>query len=306
MALVEEAHAEVLAKFNGADLIGFHGQTTSHRPEIGETHQAGNGALLAEALGVPVVWDFRSADMKLGGQGAPLASFYHFALAQKIEAREPLAFLNIGGVSNLTWLDPNAPSPDSPGACLAFDCGPGNAKMDDAMLARRGTRMDADGELAAQGVVHSDILNELLENDRYFSQIPPKSLDRDAFQDWLPAVVDLSDADAMATLAAGTVQAIVKGLAHCPMAPERLLVTGGGRKNPDVMRRLTASVSANVLAVEDVGFDGDMLEAQAFAFLAVRVFRGLSTSAPGTTGVPTPGGGGQISRPGDLCAAVEA
>ena len=129
--VVELAHAELLAGFSGADIVGFHGQTTSHRPHAGETHQAGNGALLAEVLGMPVVWDFRSSDMNFGGQGAPLAPFYHFALANWIGVTAPVVFLNIGGVANLTWIDPQKQSAEAPGACLAFDTGPGNAKIDD-------------------------------------------------------------------------------------------------------------------------------------------------------------------------------
>ena len=296
--VVEMAHAEVLARFAGAELIGFHGQTTHHNPAARLTHQAGNGALLAEALGTPVVWDFRSADVRLGGQGAPLAPFYHFALARYLGLTRPAVFLNIGGVGNLTWIDPAKPGPEARGACLAFDTGPGNAKIDDLLWARRGERMDLDGRLTTAGVVDGDILEALLARERYFSRIPPKSLDRDDFAAWGPAVAGLGDADAVATLAAATAGAVAKGLEHCPSPPDRILVTGGGRRNPGLMEMIEALAPCPVVAVEEVGLDGDMLEAQAFAFLAVRVLRGLPTSAPGTTGVAAPVGGGQISRPG--------
>ena len=300
--VVETAHAELLSTFETADLIGFHGQTTAHRPDAGHTHQAGNGALLAEVLDRPVVWDFRCNDMALGGQGAPLAPFYHFALARHIGAREPCAFLNIGGVANLTWIDPEKPKPDSPGALLAFDTGPGNARIDDLMAARLGRRMDEDGALTAAGVVDGDILEHLLAKEPFFRRLPPKSLDRDDFADWGEAVKSLSDADAVATLAAATAGSIAKGIAQCPSPPKTLWVTGGGRKNPGLMKMIAALTDAKVAPVEDVGLDGDMLEAQAFAYLAVRVQRGLPTSAPGTTRVPAPVGGGQISRPGGLAA----
>ena len=149
--VVETAHAELLSRFKGADLIGFHGQTLAHDPRGRGTHQTGSGAILAEVLGTPVVWDFRSSDVRLGGQGAPLAPFFHFACAKWIGAAEPLAFLNMGGVGNLTWVDPRQPAPDHPGACLAFDTGPANAPINDLMMARRGMAQDSAGALAATG-----------------------------------------------------------------------------------------------------------------------------------------------------------
>ena len=298
--VVEIAHAELLSDFPEAEIIGFHGQTTLHRPEDALTVQIGDGQVLAEALERPVVWDFRSNDVALGGQGAPLAPFYHFALAERLGATGPLAMLNIGGVSNITWIDPTAAGPDAPGAMLAFDAGPGNAKIDDLVMRRLGQRMDRDGALAAAGAVAGDILEDLLNRESYFAKVPPKSLDRDDFSGWGAAVADLSDADAAATLAAATAGSIALGLEHCPKAPERLLVTGGGRKNPALMEMLAALSDCPVAPVEDGGFDGDMIEAQAFAFLAVRVARGLPTTAPGSTGVAAPVGGGRLSRPGEV------
>lgn len=304
--VVENAHAELLSGFDGAELIGFHGQTTSHRPEVGATCQVGNGTLLAEVLGRRVVWDFRTTDMTLGGQGAPLAPFYHYALARYLGFEKPVVFLNIGGVANLTWVDPSKPGPEVAGACLAFDTGPGNAKIDDLLMARRGVRMDEDGRLTRAGVVDGDILERLLAKEAFFNRMPPKSLDRDDFRGWGDAVAQLSDADAVATLAAATAGAVARGLEHCPSLPEHVLVTGGGRKNPGLMEMLEALAPSPVLSVEEVGLDGDMLEAQAFAFLAVRVLRGLPTSAPGTTGVAAPVGGGQVSRPGALTAVLRS
>lgn len=301
--VVENAHAELLAGFPDAGLIGFHGQTTLHDPGRGLTVQIGDGALLAEALGVPVVWDFRSNDVALGGQGAPLAPFYHFALARRIGATAPTAFLNIGGVANLTWVDPAKPAPEAEGALLAFDTGPGNALIDDLVAARRGERFDRDGALTRAGTVDGDILEALLAREAHFPKLPPKSLDRNAFRDWAGAVAHLPDADAVATLAAASAAAVAKGLEHCPSPPARLLVTGGGRKNPGLMEMIAALVPCPVEPVEDARLDGDMLEAQAFAFLAVRVLRGLPTSAPGTTRVPAPVGGGRLSRPGELSKA---
>ncbi|MXQ07614.1 anhydro-N-acetylmuramic acid kinase [Alphaproteobacteria bacterium GH1-50] len=295
--VVEIAHAEVLSGIKGAGVVGFHGQTTDHRPGDGVTVQIGDGQVLAEALERTVVWDFRSNDVALGGQGAPLAPFYHFALARWAGFRMPVAFLNVGGVANLTWIDPEADAPERPGALLAFDTGPGNARIDDMVAARTGARMDVDGALAAAGVVDGDILEALVSGEAFFAKVPPKSLDRNDFAGWAEAVADLTVEDAAATLAAATAGSIARGLEHCPRPPERLLVTGGGRRNPALMEMIAALAPCPVVPVEEHGFDGDMIEAQAFAFLAMRVLHGLPTSAPGTTGVAAPVGGGRVSRP---------
>ena len=295
--IVETAHAQVLAGFDAVDLVGFHGQTIHHDPERGRTVQIGDGQVLAEVLGRPVVWDFRSTDMQMGGQGAPLAPFWHHACARWIGAEAPLAFLNMGGVGNLSWIDPRIPDPAAEGALLAFDTGPANAPIDDLVHARWGVPFDKDGALAAQGRVAEGVLERMLEGG-YFARIPPKSLDRDAFSGLADEVRDLSDADAAATLTACAAAAVAQGVLHCPSPPERVLVTGGGRKNKVLMAMLEAGLECPVDPVEATGLDGDMMEAQAFAYLAVRVSRGLPTSAPGTTGVAAPVGGGQISRPG--------
>ncbi len=294
--VVERAHLELLGSFEGADLVGFHGQTLAHDPRGRGTHQAGDGAVLAEALGLPVVSDFRTADMAMGGEGAPLAPFYHFALSRRIGARAPLAFVNLGGVGNLTWLDPTAPAPEAPGALLAFDTGPANAPLDDFMRARLGKARDEGGALALSGQVDGAVIEAFLGR-AYFRRMPPKSLDRNDFADLLEAVSHLGDADGAATLAACAAAAVARGMEHCPAPPARLLVTGGGRHNRAIMAGLGVLLSCPVEPVEAVGLDGDMLEAQAFAHLAVRVARGLPTSAPGTTGVAAALGGGTLNRP---------
>lgn len=293
--VVTTAHIEALQGIE-ADLIGFHGQTLAHDPAGRGTHQAGDGQGLADATGQPVVWDFRSADVALGGQGAPLAPFYHWALARHIGATRPLAFLNLGGVGNLTWVDPLAPKPEAEGALLAFDTGPANAPLNDLVWARRRESRDDGGALARSGTVDDAVLDTFLGH-RHFARIPPKSLDRDAFADLLPAVEHLSDADAAATLTACAAAAVVVGLEHCPAPASDILVCGGGRHDGALMQMIAAGAGCPVRPVEDHGLDGDMIEAQAFAFLALRVARGLPTSAPGTTGVPAAVGGGTLSRP---------
>ncbi len=299
--IVEAAHAEVLGGLLGAegpvDLVGFHGQTVAHDPRGRGTLQLGRGDWLARELGVPVVWDFRSADVRLGGEGAPLAPFYHFALAKGLKVADPLCFLNLGGVGNLTWIDPAREAPEAEGALLAFDTGPANAPIDDLMLQRLGRPRDEGGELAATGEVEASVLEGFLA-EGWFHRMPPKSLDRDSFAALAAKVAGLSDADAAATLTACAAAAVMKAMEYCPEPPQRLLVTGGGRHNRTMMAMIAAAVDCPVEPVEAAGLDGDMLEAQAFAHLAVRVARGLATSCPGTTGVRAAVGGGIVSAPG--------
>lgn len=294
--VVELAHAELLSEFPEAEIIGFHGQTTFHDPASGFTCQIGNGEVLAQTLERTVVWDFRSSDVALGGQGAPLAPFFHHALARHIGATGPIAFLNLGGVGNVTLVDPSKSSPETPGACVAFDTGPANAKLDDYARSHTNHAMDEGGMLALSGDVHDDILASMLR-DGFFAKLPPKSLDRDDFADWLPAVEGLSAADALATLAAASAGAVSLGLDLLEPRPERLILCGGGRRNAALAQMIAGLAPCPVTQAEEEGLDGDMLEAQAFAFLAARVLRGLPTSAPGTTGVAAPVGGGCVSRP---------
>lgn len=269
------------------DLIGFHGHTILHAPEQRRTWQIGDGTLLAGLTGIPVVCDFRSADVAAGGQGAPLVPLYHQALATDLE--RPVAVLNIGGVANVTWLGEGALD------VLAFDTGPGNALIDDWVLRHTGRDYDADGRLAARGRVDEDIVSRLMGHP-YFSAPPPKSLDRDA---WAAGAVDgLSAEDGAATLTAFTAASVAASLPHLPQRPRRWLVTGGGRLNGTLMMMLARRLDAAVAPVDAVGWDGDALEAEAFAYLAVRSRLGLPLSLPGTTGVPQPLTGGRYAAPG--------
>lgn len=294
--VVETAHARLLSGFEDVELIGFHGQTLAHDPHGRGTHQIGDGRILAEVLETPVVWDFRSADIRLGGQGAPLAPFFHHALAKWIGANEPLCFLNLGGVGNITWVNPMIEQPDMPGALLAFDTGPANAPIDDLMRARLGQPFDENGALAAKGTPNEAVLQEFLSSG-YFLKMPPKSLDRHSFAELAKSVEALSDEDAVATLTTAVALSVSNGFQHLPSTPSQLLVTGGGRQNATLMKMLEATLPCPVLPVEEHGLDGDMLEAQAFAYLAVRVANGLPTSCPGTTGVRAAVCGGTLSRP---------
>ncbi len=266
-------------------LVGFHGHTIDHRPGEGVTVQIGDGGALARTLGIPVVDDFRGADVAAGGQGAPLAPLYHVALLADVEA--PVAVLNLGGMANLTWVGGDGPP-------VAFDTGPGNALLDQWVERHTGRRYDEDGALAATGRVAREAVARYLA-DPWFDRAPPKSLDRLDFG--LDAVAGLSAADGAATLADVTAAAVARAAAHLPAPPERWLVAGGGRRNPVIMARLSARLGVPCDPVEALGWAGDALEAQAFAFLAMRSRRALPLSLPTTTGVAAPTTGGRLHWP---------
>lgn len=271
------------------DLIGFHGHTIAHDPQNRFTWQIGNGRLLATLTGIDVVADFRSADVAAGGEGAPLVPLYHQALASAANLPRPLAALNIGGVANVTWLG------DDENDVLAGDVGPGNALIDDWLERCAGKRFDEGGELAATGKVCDSTLAALLAHP-FFDRPLPKSLDR---QDFATAVAAagaerLSPADGAATLTAFTAAAVARALDHLPSPPRRWLVCGGGRLNRALMGALAARLGAPVDTVESVGWNGDALEAQAFAHLAARSRLGLPLSLPRTTRVPQPTCGGRF------------
>jgi anhydro-N-acetylmuramic acid kinase len=286
--MVTDMHIEAVkaARFT-ADIIGFHGQTITHDPANGFTWQLGDGSAMANALGITVVSDFRSADMVAGGQGAPLAPLYHKAIMVKQD--HPLCVLNLGGVANVTYVGEKL---------LAFDCGPANALMDDYMNSHLSIAYDAGGMFASAGEVDMDVVAGFLARD-YFLKAPPKSLDRNDFasvMDMLPA----DPQDAMATLAELTIQSVMKARAHFPVVssgtPKTWYVCGGGRHNGFIMQRLEKALG-NVHPIEAAGFNGDAIEAECFAYLAVRSLLGLPISLPETTAVPEPKTGGRVDKP---------
>ncbi len=266
-------------------IVGLHGLTVLHRPQIRHTRQIGDGALLARETGIDVVFDFRSADVAAGGQGAPLAPAYHAALLDFSGEPAPAAALNLGGVANLTWrgLD---------GRLIAFDCGPANGPINEWMEAHGLGKMDENGALAAAGAVHEGLLIDLLDHP-FFDQSYPKSLDRYDFSAAL--VRGLSPADGAATLTALAAASIGRGLDLMPQRPARLIVCGGGRKNPILMREIAARANAIPVDCDALGWRGDAIEAEAFAFLSMRALRGLPLSFPETTGAPAPLSGGRIA-----------
>jgi anhydro-N-acetylmuramic acid kinase len=293
-AAVTDAHAGAIDTFIRAqglshetiDLVGLHGQTVFHNPLQRFTRQLGLGQQAADQLRIKVVNRFRHADVAAGGEGAPLVPLYHRALASTLE--QPLMVLNYGGVGNVTYLAGET--------IIAFDTGPASAMLDDFMLTRRGVPFDEGGRLAASGTPNAAMVGAFLRNP-YFDRPAPKSLDRQEFHERGMVVEALGDADGAATLAAFTIESTVAALRHVPAAPKRWLVTGGGRLNETFMQGLRARLGVPVEPVEAVGWQGDYLEAQCFAYLAVRALRGLPLSLPTTTGVPEPMSGGTVWTP---------
>ena len=287
---VNELLESVNMKREEIALIGFHGQTIRHAPEKGITVQIGEPQRMAAELRIPVVADFRTADVKAGGHGAPLVPLYHAALAKDLP--KPLMVVNIGGVSNVTWLGEE-------GEIIAFDSGPGSGLIDDWMQKHTGQRFDKDGEAAAAGMSDSALVEQFLQ-DEYFTRAAPKSLDRNHFKAFVNGLLEsrpLSTEDGAATLTSMTAFAIAHSFAAVPAVPKQVLITGGGRHNLTMMRLLKKHVPAPVLPVEQVGWNGDMLEGQAFAYLAARSIQGLPLSIPTTTGVKVPMTGGKLFSP---------
>lgn len=287
-------HAEVVNEYlnnygNDIDIIGFHGHTIHHEPQNRYTHQIGNGQLLADLCAKNVVARFRNADVLSGGQGAPLVPVYHSALSNSLA--KPLAILNIGGVANITWIGGN-------GEILAFDTGPGNAPINDWILKHSGEHMDYNGKLAATGKIDGKVLASLMRH-KYFAQYPPKSIDRNIFNEKLEHLEALSLEDGAATATAFTAEAVAYSCAmYLPEQPETMIVCGGGANNPTMMRFLRQRMDkAEVKTAREAGWDNDGLEAQAFAFLAVRRLYGLPSTYPTTTGAPEPIICGEIFNP---------
>ena len=271
-------------------VVGFHGQTVIHRPAERLTVQVGDGAKLAKRLGIPVVHDFRQADIAAGGQGAPLVPVFHRAIVGTIDRPHPVAVLNIGGVANVTFVD-GGPDP------IACDTGPGNALIDDFMRARTGAPYDDNGDAAATGRADYNFISRVLEN-AFFDLPPPKSLDRNAFAFAKSGLPEYSVPDGAATLSALTVEAVARVLPHLPQTPRSWIVGGGGARNQTLMRMLAERLApATVETADAAGFSADALEAQAFAYLAVRSMRGLPITFPTTSGAPKPMQGGVVAKP---------
>ena len=299
---ITERHASAIMRFmleNGiatenVDVIGFHGQTVLHRPLSGLTVQLGAGKLLAAKTGIPVVYDMRANDMAHGGQGAPLVPAYHAALAVSIDPalakRKPVCFVNIGGISNITFVRAGHPP-------MAFDTGPGNALIDQWVQRHAGVPYDDGGRIASEGGIHAEIVDAYL-TERFFRQKPPKSLDRNDFDLDLADGLELSDG--ARTLARVSAEAIMAAASHFPEKPGLWIICGGGRKNAAIMSDLAdlaAQQGAKVVSAEQCGLNGGSMEAEAWAYLAVRSIKRLPLTFPETTGVREAVSGGALARP---------
>ena len=287
-AFVTRVHAETVETFladehigkAGIAVVGFHGQTVLHKPAAKLTVQLGDGPALARRLDMPVAYDFRAADVAAGGQGAPLVPVFHQALARDLDRPHPIAVLNVGGVANVTFVDGGDP--------IACDTGPGNALIDDFMRARTGAPLDRDGDQAARGRVDEAFVERVLA-DEFFSRPYPKSLDRNAFAFANIGLPDYSVADGAATLSALTAASVARIVPHLPAPPRAWIVAGGGARNPTLMRMLAERLKpASVETADAVGWSSQSIEAQAFAYLAVRTLNGLPLTFPKTTGVAMP------------------
>jgi anhydro-N-acetylmuramic acid kinase len=294
--VVTLAHAEAVAVFlaqnhlaaEHIDIVGFHGQTVLHRPERRLTVQIGDAAALAKAIHIPVMHDFRAADVEAGGQGAPLVPVYHRALAQSLQREGPIAVANVGGVSNVTYIDGDT-------TLIACDTGPGNALLDDFMFRNLGQTFDQDGRMAAQGAADEAWVTEALKLP-FFAAPPPKSLDRNDFA--ALKLGDMTPADGAATLTAFTAAALARIVPLLPKVPMNWIICGGGARNLTMMRMLRQRLApATVEAADALGWSADAIEAQAFGFLAARGMKGLPLSYPATTGVSMPMTGGAMARP---------
>ncbi|WP_374468444.1 anhydro-N-acetylmuramic acid kinase [Phenylobacterium sp.] len=275
------------------DLLGVHGQTVLHeRPQEGRpgrTVQLFDAQWFADRTGVPVAYDFRTADVAAGGEGAPLAPIYHLARATASGLEPPLAVLNVGGVANVTFWSGGD-------EIAAFDTGPGNGMIDLLVQDRGAGRFDDRGRYASVGQVNEAVLRALLAHP-YFQAPPPKSLDRYDFS--LEPLARMELEDAAATLVAFTAEAVRLGFELMGQTPREVVVAGGGRHNPEIMRALAERLPCPVTSAEDHEWRGDSIEAEAFAYLAARTARGLPISYPRTTGVPQPMTGGRIARPNE-------
>jgi anhydro-N-acetylmuramic acid kinase len=292
--LITAAHAEAVERFlsenaiepSSVDVIGFHGQTVLHRPEAGLTIQIGDGQDLANRLGLPVIHDFRAADIAAGGQGAPLVPIYHAALLQGAGMKPPIAILNIGGVANVTFI--------GEGTITAFDTGPGNALIDDFIFRRTGRPYDEGGKVAALGRPDEALLAWLMAHP-FFLKVPPKSLDRNWFSAGI--VAHLSLEDGAATLTEFTARAVARAADFAPAESRRWIVAGGGARNATLCGAIERWTGCTVEIADALGWNADALEAEAFAFLAIRSLLMKPLSYPGTTGVGKPMTGGTRAEP---------
>ena len=268
------------------DLIGFHGHTIFHSFKYKKTKQIGDGKLLSQLTGIKVVYNFRENDIKNNGQGAPLVPIFHKLLKTKLKIKIPLVFFNIGGISNLTYLNKDE-------EMVSFDSGPGNCLIDRILQLKSEDKVqfDKDGMIAFTGNIDKNILDSYL-SDPYYELSPPKSLDINDFN--LNPLRDLSLKDSVATLSELTSLTIVNALSFFSSKPIEIILCGGGRKNKFIFDRIKKLSNITISNIDDYKINGDFIESQAFAYLAIRSLFKKPISFPKTTGATKPITGGDI------------
>mgnify|MGYP006178499261 CR=1 FL=1 len=269
-------------------LAGFHGHTIFHSFQDKKSKQLGDGRALSKLIDLNIIYNFRANDLKNGGQGAPLVPIFHKLLQKKLQLKTPVVFVNIGGISNLTYLDKND-------EMISFDSGPGNFLIDKLVQLHSNDKMqfDSNGEIAFKGRIDKNILNNYL-HDTYYDSLPPKSLDVNNFN--LSLVRDLSLEDAITTLSELTARTIVESLNFFSNKPREIILCGGGRKNKYIYERIKKISNISTLSINEYNISGDFIESQAFAYLAIRSFLKKPITFTKTTGVLNPTTGGQLVK----------
>ena len=288
--IITDEHYKALKMCNiidNADLIGFHGQTIHHDPEKKISIQLGDPIKLSKMLKKNVIFDFRTKDIEMGGQGAPLAPIYHQFIIESLKLDLPACILNIGGVSNLTFWDGKT--------LIGFDTGPGNGLMDKFMKKKFNQYFDQNGNIASKGIPNQKIVTEFMEH-HYFKQSPPKSLDRNSFLDMYNKLLrtNLNNQDIMATLADFTIHSIYTALHFVPGNIKNMIISGGGHKNSFLVERLKKKLNIKFLFEDELSIDCDYIESELIAYLSARSLYNLPFTFPSTTGVSKASSGGKI------------
>ena len=283
-----EACKKIMEKKQGLkiDVIGFHGQTILHKPHKGYSIQIGDSNLLLNLTKVSIVSDFRNNDILNGGQGAPLTPLYHKLISLKIKSKFPIAFINIGGITNITYLE-------NKNKIESFDSGPGNFLIDAWVKSRSKLDYDDKGKLAQLGTINENILKDFLSKP-YYKEKFPKSLDVKEFN--LNNIKKLTLEDGCSTLSMLTVKSICMAINSFKKKPGTIIFSGGGRKNKFIINSIKKILNKSVSLIDEFNFDGDFIESQAFAYLAIRSYLNKFITLPSTTGVKKPCKGGKILK----------
>jgi len=272
-------------KTDSVDIIGVHGQTIFHDPKNCISLQLINAKKIANFFKIKVASNFRQNDIINGGEGAPLVPVFHAALKKYIKVKEPSIFINIGGISNITYV-PNS------GSLVAFDTGPGMCLLDDYVSSNTNNKFDINGKFSKKGNVNNKIL-KINMSDRFFKKNYPKSLDRNYFQ--LNVYENLNFYDACATISMFTVLSIYEGIKKLDLNCKSIYLMGGGSRNLFILKELSNLINGEIKSINSLNLSDKTIESQAFAYLGVRLLKKLSISYPKTTGTKRAIVGGDIA-----------